>query len=80
MGVVERGFDHLDVNFFAAGRLVFLNRFKEFAGFHDAAVILLILASKFSRKEIKVRFADDFVESFTQRAAELWVGERETFL
>ena len=39
LGIMQRRFDDVNVNHFAFGRLVLFDRFKQFVGLHDAAIV-----------------------------------------
>ena len=79
-GIIQGGFDHVDVNFFAVGGLVFLDGLEGTPAAHDVLVVLLVLGCEVGRKKIEVRVTENLVARFAQRLAEARVGEGELLL
>jgi hypothetical protein len=80
LGIDERSFDDVDVEFLAAGRLVFFDDFEDFAGLHNELVIFLKFGGHIGGIEIEIGFADDFAEGPAECLAEALVGEGELFV
>ena len=74
---VERRFDDLNDGSLLSQRLMFLDDFVGLAGFHHAAVVLLVFFGQFLRKKIEIRFAEDVLQRAFVMFAVLLVGERE---
>ena len=78
--IVKGRLEHVDEEFFPAGRAMALDRVEVFQAAHDPQVVAVIFAGQFRWKKIEIGFAENFAQRFANQGAKPAIGESKTAL